>query len=380
MIRFAAPSFRRALAPAFGIAALLALAACRAPGMKMDPRALDAKVQTVEMDGQKVTLRPLTPQAVQEFGHRPREVEDLAGLLETKADPYHIGPQDILLVTVWDHPELTLPLGQFRTDAATGMVVDEQGFLYYPYVGRVKVGGLTVVQARELLTTKLDSVLQKPQVDVKVLAFRSQKIFINGEVRNPGTYTLTDVPMTLAEAIARVGGFLPTADQSRLTLTRGSKTWNLDLLDLLGKGSLVDHILLKDGDALMVHNRAEAPVYVLGEVRLAGPVPAYNGRLTLAQALSEAGGVNNTSADARSIYVLRRGATPDAADVFHLDGYNPVAMVLADRFQLQPRDIVYVDAGRLVRWNRVVSLILPSSSILTSIPAAASNSRNAFGN
>ena len=377
MIRFRPLSPHRLL----GVAAasgLMALAACRAPGMKMDPRALETKVQTVEMDGQKVTLRPLDPEAVQTFGTRASRPEDLSALLEATPQPYRIGPQDILLVTVWDHPELTLPLGQFRTDAATGMVVDEQGFLYYPYVGRVKVGGLSVVQARELLTAKLDSVLQKPQVDVKVVAFRSQKVFINGEVRNPGTYNLTDVRLTLAEAIARVGGFLPTADQSRLTLTRGDRSWDLDLLDLLGQGNLVDRVVLQDGDSLMVHAREEAPVYVLGELRNAGPVPAYNGRLSLAQAISEAGGISNLTADARSIYVLRRGAAPNSVDVLHLDGYNPVAMVLADRFQLQPRDIVYVDAGRLVRWNRVVSLLLPSTSILTSIPSAASNSRTAF--
>ena len=71
-------------------------------------------------------------------------------------------------------------------------------------------------------------------------------------------------------------------------------------------------------------------------------------------------------AEARSIYVFRRGQAENAVDVFHLDAYNPVAMVLADRFALQPRDLVYVDAGPLVRWNRVVSLILPTVSALTS--------------
>lgn len=374
-LRFPIPS-ARSTARVAGILAALLLAACRAPGMKMDPRALEDKIQTVDMDGQHVTLRPLNAQAVLETERKPEP--DLHDLLAPKVEPYRIGPQDVLLVTVWDHPELTLPLGQFRSDAATGSVVDEDGYLYYPYVGRVKVGGLTSVAARELLTQKLDSVLQKPQVDLKVVAYRSQKVFISGEVRNPGAYNITDIPFSLSEAINRSGGFLPTADESRVDISRGNRVWTVDFLDLLSRGNLIDRVILQDGDSIQVHHRSEAPVYVLGEVRNPSPVPSFNGRLTLAQALSEAGGISNLSADARSIYVLRRGKGDNAVDVYHLDGYNPVSLIMADRFQLEPRDVVYVDAGKLVRWNRVVSLLIPSTAVLTAIPSAASNSKSAF--
>ncbi len=53
-------------------------------------------------------------------------------------------------------------------------------------------------------------------------------------------------------------------------------------------------------------------------------------------------------------------------------------MVLADRFGLQPRDVVYVDAGPLVRWNRVISLILPSTTVLSNLPNAAADAKSAF--
>jgi polysaccharide export outer membrane protein len=282
------------------------------------------------------------------------------------------------MVTVWDHPELTLPLGQYRTDAATGLVVGEDGQIFYPYIGRVKVSGLTVLQARELLTARLDKVLQRPQVDVKILTFRSQKVFIGGEVKTPAVYNITDIPFTLAEAVNRAGGFLPTADQSRVVVSRGDRTWTLDFLALLAQGNRIGQILLKDGDSVHVYHRDEAPVYLLGELRNPRSVPAYNGKLSLAQAISEAGGIANQSADARSIYVFRRGKAENAVDVFQLDAFNPVAMVLADRFALQPRDVVYVDAGPLVRWNRVISLILPSTTILTNIPNAAADAKSAF--
>lgn len=358
------------------LAAVLLLAGCRAPGMKFNTQATERET-TVQMNGQEVTLRPLDPTTLQAFGARPAET-GFQGLLTEPAAPYRIGPQDILMVTVWDHPELTLPLGQYRTDVATGMVVDEDGQLFYPYIGRIKVSGLTVEQARTLLTLKLDKVLQKPQVDVKILAFRSQKVFVAGEVKTPATYAITDIPFTLAEAVNRAGGFLPTADQSRVLVSRGDRTWTLNFLELMAQGNRIGQILLKDGDSVFVYHRDEAPVYLLGELRNPRSVSTYNGKLSLAQALSEAGGINNVSADARSIYVFRRGQAENAVDVFHLDAYNPVAMVLADRFALRPRDVVYVDAGTLVRWNRVVSLILPTSTILTSVPSAASNAEKAW--
>lgn len=356
----------------------LLLSACRAPGMKLNTRAVD-RPTTYQVNGEQVTLRSLDGAAVRAFGTpAPSSLAGLQELLSAKAEPYHVGPQDVLLVTVWDHPELTLPLGQFRTDAATGMVVDEDGYMFYPYIGRVKVGGLSVVQLRETLTARLDKVLQKPQVDVKVVGFRSQKIFVGGEVRSPAVYNVTDIPFTLAEAVNRAGGFLPTADQSRLVVSRGDRTWTLNFLELLGQGNRIGQILLRDGDSVHVHHRDEAPVYLLGEVRNPRSVPTYQGRLSLAQALSEAGGINTTSAAARSVYVFRRGKEDNTVDVFHLDAYNPIAMVLADRFALQPRDVVFVDAGTLVRWNRVVSLILPSTAIITAVPTAVTDSRTAF--
>ena len=296
----------------------------------------------------EVTLRPLTPDTVVEFAGKSGDTE-ISDLIVADVGSYRLGPKDVVLVTVWDHPELTLPLGQYRSDAATGMIIDDEGYLFYPYIGRVKMAGLTVVEARKLLASKLDDVPSFPTYS-----------------RNPSIYNITDIPFTLAEAINRAGGFLPTADQSHVVVSRGKQTWSLDFLALMTRGNRIGEILLRDGDSVHVQHREEEPVYLLGELRNPRSVPAYNGKLTLAQAISDAGGIANISADARSIYVFRRAKERNAVDVFHLDAYNPVAMVLADRFALQPRDVVYVDAGPLVRWNRVVSLVVPTVSALTS--------------
>jgi len=87
--------------------------------------------------------------------------------------------------------------------------------------------------------------------------------------------------------------------------------------------------------------------------------PLRNGALTLSEALAQAGSINSNSADAAQLFVIRSsgGANPE---VFHLDARSPVSMILANEFQLQPKDVVYVDGSGLVRFSRVLSLLLPA--------------------
>jgi len=354
------------------LAATLLLSACTSPGMKLNYS--PSRPETKQIEGLNVTLRPLTPEVVK--AQRVKEPESLTALLSEKAPPYRVAPQDVIIVTVWDHPEITLPMGQFRTDSASGSIIDDDGTLFFPYIGKVAVSGLTVPEIREKLTSLLAKVLQKPQVDVKVLAYRSQKVYVGGEVRNPAMYNVNDVPLTLSEAIARAGGFLPTADDSRLVLTRGDRSWKLNFQALMASGNRLGKIVLKDGDTLHVPSAKEEPVYMLGEVVKPGTMPLLHGNLSLAQALAEAGGIQGMSADARSIYVIRQADIQDSVDVFHLDARNPTAMVLADRFILGPRDIVYVDAGTLVRFNRVMSMLLPTVSTISGAALTAAVANN----
>ena len=92
--------------------------------------------------------------------------------------------------------------------------------------------------------------------------------------------------------------------------------------------------------------------------------------ICLSEALSEAGGLQVMSAQSKGIYVIRASGAMDTINVFHLNSKNPLALIFGDGFKLKPRDIVFVDANGLARWNRVISQILPTVQAIYSTTEA----------
>jgi polysaccharide export outer membrane protein len=288
------------------------------------------------------------------------------------APPYTIAPGDVIGVIVYDHPELLPNAGAVISqqadptgvNVAPGFIVGAGGEISFPYIGRIKLEGLTEISASDLLTKRIAEYIKDPQVTVRIQSFRSRRAYVEGEVRTPGLQVFTDVPMTLAEAFGRAGGITANGDRSFVTLTRGKKTVTLDLLDLQGKGVDATNIPLKNGDVINVRNRDESKVYVMGEILRPSALIMHNGKLSLNEALGDAGGPNLTTADSAQIYVIRNSTVTNTPQIFHLSVKNPAALALADRFPLRPHDVVYVDPVALVAWNRIVSLILPSAQVV----------------
>lgn len=291
------------------------------------------------------------------------DAADLAPLFGTPG-PYKIGPGDVLQITVWDHPELAAAQGQpvaptRPSDAALGFLVDHEGNLQFPYVGTMHVAGDSAEEVQRKIAASLGKVMVKPQVTVRVASFRAAQVYIDGEVRAPGSQSINDIPMTLTEAINRAGGFAPSADQSHVVIVRGDKTYYVNVSQMLHNNQNPSKIVLQNGDLLRIEAREDYGVYVMGEVNKPATVlPMKNGRLSLGEAISQAGSLNSGTADAKELYVIR-GGPGIKPQVWHLDATSPVSMLLANQFELEPKDVVYVDAGGLVRFNRVLNLLLP---------------------
>jgi polysaccharide export outer membrane protein len=290
--------------------------------------------------------------------------------LFAKPAPYTLAAGDVLQITVWDHPELAAALGaqppqtaQRPYDPAQGFVIDSNGDVYFPYTGSIHVAGLRIDQAQQVVTEAIaHGPYVEPQVTVRIASFRAKQVYVDGEVHTPGAVPINDVPMTLYEAVNRAGGFSPTADQSRLILVRDGVSYSLDLTEMLARDESPAKVLLRDGDVLRVSSRDQNGAYVMGEVnKPVTAVPLRDGRLTLSDAISQAGSINSSTADAAQLYVIR-GALGKSPQVFHLDAHSPVSMLLANQFDLRPNDVVYVDGNGLVRFSRVLSLLLPGIS------------------
>lgn len=282
-----------------------------------------------------------------------------------KPTAYKVGPGDVLQIVVWDHPELAAALGQpaqnaKTTDAAPGFLIDENGDVQFPYAGTVHVAGKDVGAIQKELHKRLSNVYQKPEVTVRVASFRNAQVYVDGEVRTPGAQSVTDIPLSLTSVINQGGGFSSNADRSRVDLIRNGVTYQLNVDDLIKRGRNPSDIYLQAGDIVRVASREDSGVYVMGEVNKPATImPMRNGSLTLSQAISDSGSFDSNTAAARQLFVIRN-STSDSPQVYHLDATSPVSMVLANQFELEPKDVVYVGQGGLVRFNRVLNLLLPA--------------------
>ena len=350
------------------IAALSILSGCAmAPGMNASFPDNRSNIRLPVKDGEggqpeNVSIRPITAELIME---QERDFYPQKGVPDPQTENYKytLGPGDILSIIVWDHPELTIPAGAERSAEQSGTVVNENGTIYYPYAGIVRVAGLNVREVRDLLTKALSRVIENVQLEVRMAEFRSKRIYVVGEVRNPGIKRVTDIAPTVLEMVNQADGFTDEADYRNITLTRKEKTYRIDLLALYENGNVEQNVLLESGDVINVPDRQLNKIFVLGEVNNPGSLLMNKSRKTLAEAISDAGDVNNDRADPSQIFIMRgNNGTPE---VYHLDARTPDAMLLADRFPLQPRDVIYVDVAEIVRWNRVISNVLPTLNSLS---------------
>jgi polysaccharide export outer membrane protein len=227
---------------------------------------------------------------------------------EIASPEYRVGARDVLVVTLWDQPDLS---GRFR--------IGPDGTFNFPMIGRVPAAGLTLGDVEKRLRTELaNGFFQDPQMSLSVEEYGSQQFFVVGEVRQPGAVTLTR-RMTLMEALARAGSTTAEASGDVIILRPRegeappdgpvqpdqpgvTEVLRVDLHSLQnGTGA---NVVVHDGDTVVVP-RAET-LFVIGQVRNPGAYPFKRGT-TVLQALSLAGGVTDRGAIGRVKVVRLQG-------------------------------------------------------------------------
>lgn len=238
---------------------------------------------------------------------------------------YVVGPADVLKVQVWKQPDLS---GSYTVGA--------DGAITLPLIGGVQVAGLTPAGIQEALVRRLaDGYLRQPQVVVSVEQHRSQRVFLAGEVRQPGVIPLSGT-LTLLEAIARAGALTDRAGSAAIlarprtkgapaSFTGASEIVRVDLRRL-SNGDLEQNLLLQDGDTVFIP--AAATVHVMGEVARPGEYPIVEDT-RVAELLSRAGGVTE------------RGSTRRLR-VVRMDSGKKVERDIVLEDVLRPGDIIVV--------------------------------------
>jgi polysaccharide biosynthesis/export protein len=247
--------------------------------------------------------------------------------------------------------------------------VGEDGTIKIPVVGVVQVAGLDLNQVEQRIIQQLGNKVQEPEVIVDFEAPRTQTVIVSGDVRKPGRWSILDDIRTVVDAINMAGGpvggsQLAPANQLEVVVRRqGQVILRAQFSDLLAGAD----IPVQKGDEIVV--RSNPRVYtVLGAVMKSGNVEMTKANISLLEALGNVGGLQDQRANKTGVYVFRMGDlvnNPTArARVFRLDLFQPVSIFIAQQFGVQARDVVYVTNAPLYEYDKILSSIYRTFSII----------------
>lgn len=299
-----------------------------------------------------------------------------------------VGPGDTLDIAVYE-TGVALFAGNARANAAgtgfspTAQVerllpqrVDDNGDISLPYVGRIRVIGLTLSQVEVKLQRSLHGMSQNPQVVVTLRDGITNTVVIGGEVGKPGRLVLPTNRETVSDAVALAGGYRGDAKDLSVFLQRQDRDAEFRLSDLIS-GPLRT-LRVYPGDRISVV-RAPRTFSVLGapgrveQITFAGP------SISLTEAVATAGGTNPSTGDPRAIFVFRRipGADDkDQAVVYHLNMMSAGAYFLAQRFVMRDKDVLYIGNARANQPSKLIQIISQLFSPIVTVTSAVQVLKN----
>jgi polysaccharide export outer membrane protein len=269
---------------------------------------------------------------------------------------YVLGSSDVISINLTD------------TDDIDGAyTIDPNGDIDLPFIGKIKIEGMDINKAQNNLISILGKYYKNPELQIEIDEYNSSKIYILGAVRNQLTINLDQKPIRLIDAAVQAD-FSPNSQDKLLgskgLLRRDNQVYKINLNKVFQSVNPKENFYLKKDDVLFMDRNSDS-IQVFGEISKPG-IYFPNDDFSLTELLSVSG-LNKLTANAKKIYVIREDYSQFLKiNVFELDVTNPVNLILGKRFKLQSKDIVFIPATRLVKWNRVISLLTPQTELFTS--------------
>lgn len=201
---------------------------------------------------------------------------------------YVIGPGDQLLIRAW---------GKIELDSR--VTVDRNGQIYLPKVGALTVAGLHYDQVEGFLHSAIGAMFKDFQLNVALGQLRSIQIFVLGDARQPGVYTVSSLS-TLVDALFACGGPSAIGTMRRIQLRRQGRTISeFDIYDLVGRGDKSHDVPLLPGDVIYIPP-VGAQIAISGDVNQPG-IYELKGETSIGAALQDAGGMTSLADAERAV-------------------------------------------------------------------------------
>jgi len=283
-------------------------------------------------------------------------------LIEQVENVYRIQIGDKLIVSVYQHPELSTSTSPTE---ASKTIVNLNGNIQLPKLGLIRAYGKTVEELRTIIIKKLKVFLLHPDATVSAAYIKKSRYYLLGEFIETGSFE-KDYPLTLMELLALGKGIkYKTADLRHSYVVRNNKKLPVNLYRLLKKGDMSQNIDMRNRDTIMIPSNADQVVYMFGRVSDVGlsKIPLVDGKLTLMQALSLSrfSVVQNIHGTIKKIYVVR--TEMDRVETFELNA-EEMFRGNAVTFELVAGDVVYIPKSKMGSINTVISKLFPTLQLI----------------
>ena len=281
---------------------------------------------------------------------------------------YILGPADIISIDLTDTDDLD-----------NSYEIDPDGLIDLPFVGKIKISELTVDGAQNVLREVISDFYKNPDLQINVDEYNSSKVYIVGAVRNQITINLDQKPIKLIEAAIQAN-FNPNAADKLLGtkgfLRRDNQLYKINLNNTFTSLDDGENFFLKKNDVIFIDRNSDS-IHVFGELTKPGEYyPNKNYSLT---ELISTSGLNQLTSNVKKVFVIREDFSSFLKiKVFQLDVSNPVNLVAGRKFLLKPKDIVFIPPTEIVKWNRVISLLLPQTDLFKSYNPIINNGLNTY--